>query len=308
MLEITGLKKAYGDNQVLRGVDLSVQPGQILGLLGSNGAGKTTLISIVAGLRPADAGTVQVAGIDALRNRRQAARHIGLAPQELGIYPTLTVHDNLAFFARLGGLSASAASRREREVAEAIGLADQLKKKAGELSGGQKRRLHTGMALLHKPELLFLDEPTVGADVQSRAGILEVVQALAAEGAAVVYTSHYLTELEQLKAYIAVLNEGEIVVRGDLEEVINRYAVADVVLRFTGVPPELSGWRRDGDGLSPIVTPADPARTAAQALAMLGDAADSLAGVEIIRPSLEAAYLAITGETISLEVDDAVVA
>jgi ABC-2 type transport system ATP-binding protein len=306
MLEITGLKKAYGDNQVLRGVDLTVTPGQIVGLLGSNGAGKTTMISIVAGLRPADGGSVRVAGIDALRDRRQASRHIGLAPQDLGIYPTLTVQDNLSFFAGLSGLSGSTAGRRVREVAEAIGLADRLKKKAGELSGGQKRRLHTGMALLHKPELLFLDEPTVGADVQSRAGILEVVRSLAAEGAAVVYTSHYLTELEQLQAYIAVLDKGEIVVRGELDEVISQHAVANVVLQFAGTPPELSGWRRDGNRLSPEVTPVDPAKTAAQTLATLGDDVDSLLGVEIIRPSLETAYLAITGQTITQEVDDAV--
>jgi ABC-2 type transport system ATP-binding protein len=308
MLEITGLRKAYGDNQVLRGVDLTVRPGQIVGLLGSNGAGKTTLISIVAGLRPADGGTVRVAGIDALTDRRQAAQHIGLAPQELGIYPTLTVADNLAFFARLAGMSRSDTARRVSQVAEAVGLAESMRKKAGELSGGQKRRLHTGMALLHKPALLFLDEPTVGADVQSRASILEVVRSLAADGVAVVYTSHYLTELEQLNADIAVLHEGRVVVRGSLDEVLGQYAVANVVLHFSGTAPDLPGWRSDGSSLSPLAVPEDPARTAAQALVSLGVEAESLAGVEIIRPSLETAYLAITGRAITPEADSALVA
>ncbi|MEU5940799.1 ABC transporter ATP-binding protein [Micromonospora sp. NPDC047548] len=308
MLEIKDLKKAYGDHPVLRGVDLSVQSGQIVGLLGANGAGKTTLISIVAGLRSADGGSVRVADIDALRDRRGAARHIGLAPQELGIYPTVTVLDNLEFFARLAGLSGGAVRRRSLEVAAALGLGESLKKKAGELSGGQKRRLHTGLAVLHKPDLMFLDEPTVGADVQSRTGILDIVRSLAAEGAAVVYTTHYLTELEQLDADIAVLYEGRVAVHGSLAEVVGRYATASVALRFDGPPPALPGWRADESTLVPIEPPSDPAAAAAGALATLGDSIHSLVGVELVRPSLETAYLAITGRALTLENDHDVVA
>jgi ABC-2 type transport system ATP-binding protein len=308
VLEIRELRKAYGEQPVLRGVDLSVAAGQIVGLLGANGAGKTTLISVVAGLRRADGGTVRVAGVDALGERRRAARHIGLAPQELGIYPTLTVADNLTFFARLTGLRKAAARRRVEEVAEALGLTPWLTKSAGDLSGGQKRRLHTGMAVLHRPDLMFLDEPTVGADVQSRADILTIVRAMAAEGAAVVYTSHYLVELEQLGVYIAVLHEGRIVAQGSLEEILSRYATSSVALRFAGPAPALSGWRAEGDLLTPLRPPADPCAATATALAGLGDRVSGLAGVEITRPSLETAYLAITGQAFDPEDDRVLVA
>jgi ABC-2 type transport system ATP-binding protein len=308
VLEIENLSKAYGGRPVLRGVDLTAARGQIVGLLGANGAGKTTLISIVAGLRPADGGTVRVAGVDALRDRRRAAQHIGLAPQDLGVYPTLSVADNLAFFARLAGLKRAVVKQRVAEVAEAIGLAESLRKKAGELSGGQKRRLHTGMAVLHRPDLMFLDEPTVGADVRSRADILNIVRSLAADGAAIVYTTHYLVELEELDAYIAVLHEGQIVVQGPLREVVGRYATASVALRFDGPVPDLAGWRQEGTTLVPVQPPSDPGLAAADGLAALGDRASRLAGVDIARPSLETAYLAITGRALTPEEDHVLVA
>jgi ABC-2 type transport system ATP-binding protein len=306
MLEITDLRKAYRRREVLRGVHLSARRGQVIGLLGANGAGKTTLISIVAGLRRADGGSVRVAGIDALREPRRAAAHIGLAPQELGLYPTLTVVANLTLFARLAGLRGPAVRRRVQETAEQLGLQELLGRRAAELSGGQKRRLHTGLAVLHRPDLMFLDEPTVGADVQSRAGILGIVKAMAAEGATVLYTTHYLAELEQLGADIAVLHEGRIVVHGPLAEVVGRYARPSVALRFAGPPPALPGWRVDGASLVPAGGFEDPGKAAAAALAQLGDAASGLRGVEITPPSLETAYLAITGTT--TEADHALVA
>jgi ABC-2 type transport system ATP-binding protein len=301
MLQIIGLRKAYGAHQVLCDVDLTATAGQVVGLLGANGAGKTTLISIVAGLRRADAGHVRLCGIDALRHPRRAAEHLGLAPQELGLYPTLTVADNLLLFGRLAGLRGPAARRNILTIAERLGLEAQLGQRAGELSGGQKRRLHTGLAVLHRPQVLFLDEPTVGADVPSRAGILDLVRELAAEGAAVVYTTHYLTELEQLGADIAVLHEGRIAVRGPLAEVVNAWASASVALRFTGPPPMLTGWRIEGFSLVPREPVTDPGTAAASALADLGDRASGLAGVEVTPASLESAYLAITGRPLTPE-------
>jgi ABC-2 type transport system ATP-binding protein len=299
MLEIHNVRKAYREHAVLRGIDLTAEPGQIVGLLGANGAGKTTLISIIAGLRRADTGQVRVAGVDAFRDRGRAARHIGLAPQELGFYPTLTVADNLTLFGRLAGLRGAAVRPRVQAVAEQLGLQRELGRRAAELSGGQKRRLHTGMAVLHRPDVMFLDEPTVGADVPSRAGILDIVRSMAAEGATVVYTTHYLTELEQLVADIAVLHEGRIVVRGPLAEVVGRYATATVALRFAGPPPSLPGWRADGAALVPTEKTTDPATAAARALARLGPGAQGLLGVEVTPASLETAYLTITGHTLT---------
>jgi ABC-2 type transport system ATP-binding protein len=231
MLEITGVTKAYGRNEVLRGVDLHVPAGRITGLLGANGAGKSTLISIAAGLVRPDAGRVMLAGIDVRKDRRRAARQLGLAPQDLGVYPTLTVLENLVFAARIAGVRTGRTRARSREVAEQFGLVPQLDQRADQLSGGQKRRLHTAMALLHRPAVLFLDEPTVGADVPSRAGILAAVRAVAAEGTAVVYTTHYLTELESLDAHIAVLHGGHIVVDAPLETALSRYATTVTITR-----------------------------------------------------------------------------
>jgi ABC-2 type transport system ATP-binding protein len=305
MLEIAGLTKAYRDRVVLDGVDLTAAAGRITGLVGANGAGKTTLISIAAGLRRPDRGTVRVAGIDAVRDRRRAARHIGLAPQALGLYPTLTVADNLRVFARLAGLRGGAVRRRGAEVAERLGLADRLGDRAATLSGGQQRRLHTGMAVLHRPDIMFLDEPTVGADVQSRAGILDVVRSMAADGAAIVYTTHYLTELEQLAADIAVLHNGRISVRGPLETVLAGHARATVTLRFHGPAPDVPGWTADGSSLTALGPVGDPGMTAARAVADLGPAASGLAGVEVNPASLESAYLAITGTRPGQELVDA---
>jgi len=312
VLTIENLRKSYGGPAVLDGVDLAVAPGQVLGLLGANGAGKTTLISIATGLRSADGGSVRVAGIDALHRPRAAAWHIGLAPQDLGVYPTLTVAGNLMAFGRLSGLRGGRLRRRVSEVSEALGLTHQLPTTASRLSGGQRRRLHTAAALLHEPDLLFLDEPTVGADVQARADILAVVRSMAAGGTAIVYTTHYLSELEQLGADIAVLNNGTIVVSGSLDEVLRRYATTAVALCFSGPVPALEGWRAAGQRLIPISQPADAGAAASGAIAALGDRAGGLTGVEITRPSLETAYLTITGERFAAattpEVDHALVA
>jgi ABC-2 type transport system ATP-binding protein len=301
LLQVSGMAKTYGEHAVLRGIDLEVASGQILGLVGANGAGKTTLISIVTGLLHCDRGSVAVAGIDALAHPKRAARCLGLAPQELGIYPTLTVRENLYDFARLAGLDGRAARARTLEAAELLGLTDQLGLRGDQLSGGQKRRLHTAMAILHRPQLLLLDEPTVGADVTSRAGILEIVRAMATEGTAVLYTTHYLTELEQLDAEIAVLDGGVIAVHGSCREVVRRWGRASVALRFTGPAPELEGWTADGSRLTPTHPVTDPGATAAAALVALGPQVTHLVGLDVTRPSLESAYLAITGHVFSEE-------
>ncbi len=293
MLVIQNLHKAYGDHEVLRGVDLLAAPGEIVGLLGPNGAGKTTLVSIVAGLRRADAGTVSIGGIDALAHPERVRELLGLAPQDLGIYPVLTVEQNLAFFGELAGSSGAALRDRLVEVADALDLTKLLGHKASTLSGGQKRRLHTAMALVHRPKVLFLDEPTVGADVRTRAQILDVVRERAAAGCAIVYTSHYLTEIEDLGATVAVLEDGQIVARGPLDDLVATYGSPALRLTFAGPAPALDGFHIDGS-IATLRTP-DPAHAAAGILARLNGEGTRLRSVDIVRPSLEAAYLALTG-------------
>jgi len=161
-LEVAGLRKSYGVTVALDGVDLVVEPGSIVGLLGRNGAGKTTLVSVIAGLLRADAGTVRVAGIDVVRDARRARACIGLAPQETGVYLPLSVRDNLRFFGGLSDLRGRVLRTRIDDVASALLLEPLLDRRARDLSGGERRRLHTAIALLHRPRLVLLDEPTTG--------------------------------------------------------------------------------------------------------------------------------------------------
>jgi ABC-2 type transport system ATP-binding protein len=294
MLVIHQLRHAYADHVVLDGVDLTARAGQVLGLVGANGAGKTTLVSIVAGLLRPLSGSITIDGLDA----RRQTRLVGLAPQRLGLYPTLTVQDNLVGFARLHGLRAREAAARAHEVAESVGIADLWTRPAGDLSGGQQRLLHTGLAVMHRPRLLFLDEPTVGADVRARAAILDLVRSLAADGAAVVYTTHHLTELEQLDAEIAVLDGGTIIENGPVRSLVSRHGTSTLTLRFSGAVPSLPGWQRTDDALRLTGRFEDAGIRVSAALVALGSAVDGLAEVRIENPSLETAYLTITGHQI----------
>jgi ABC-2 type transport system ATP-binding protein len=294
MLHVSGLRKSYGEIEALRGVDLDVAAGDIVALLGPNGAGKTTLVSIVAGLRRADAGVVEVDGLDARRRSAQVRRRIGLAPQDTGIYPVVSVRRNLLLFGELAGLGRAELRRRIDEVAEALDIGELLDRQAGKLSGGQKRRVHTAIALLHRPPLLLLDEATTGADVETRGHILELVRQLAAEGSGVLYSTHYLAEVESLGSAVAILDRGQVIARGHVGDLIDAHAVPVVELTFDGEVPTISsqgGATVEGKRLR--LPTRDPAATLVEVVPQVPPGA--LSSVEIIRPSLEAVYLALTG-------------
>lgn len=253
---------------------------------------------MVAGLCLPDRGHARVAGFDVQRERRKALAHLGLAPQDTGVYSTLTVKQNLDFFARLNGVPSRQVPRRVSEVAEVLGLTSLLGQRAGQLSGGQRRRLHTALAIVHGPDVLLLDEPTVGADVAARTGLLDVVRRLVAGGASVLYTTHYLAEVEQLGADVAILQGGRVCASGPLKDVVATYARTRAILTFIGEAPELEGWHAAGCRLVRELVDHEVGRAVADALAALTAAGGdfALAGVEILRPSLENAYLAVTGE------------
>jgi ABC-2 type transport system ATP-binding protein len=295
-LEVDGVRKSYGSTVALDGVDLTVEPGAIVGLLGPNGAGKTSLVSIVAGLRRPDAGTVHVAGIDVVRNPHAAHAHIGLAPQETGVYFALTVRDHLHFFGGLAGLRGRDLANRIDETADALGLSELLRRRTNDLSGGERRRVHTAIALVNRPPLVLLDEPTTGADVRTRADLLDLVRRLAREeGSAVVYSTHYLHEIEELDAYVAFIDRGRIVGRGGVTDLIRDHGTSALELSFDGPVPaaaRVDGAVVDGDVVR-IPTP-DPARAAAELLPKLENGV-ALRGIEVVRPSLEAVFLSVTG-------------
>ena len=295
MLEITGLTKSYGDLRVLDGVDLTVATGEVVGLLGPNGAGKTTLVSIVAGLRRADAGRVVALGVDVTAEPAAIRDRLGLAAQELGIYPVHTVRENLTLFGTLGGLRGKDIATSVAELAEALELTELLGRRAGQLSGGQKRRLHTACALVHRPALVLLDEPTVGADPESRLRLLHLVRRLADAGTTVLYTTHYLGEIEDLDARVVILAGGTVRADGSVAQLVSAHTRREIVLRFDGPPPLLDwpGARTTEDSVH--LPAADPATGTVKALELLGEARTRLAGIEMGRASLEQAYLTILG-------------
>jgi len=300
-LGIRGVHKSYDTVQALSDIDLDVRGGEIVALLGPNGAGKTTLVSIIAGLRKPDRGHVWVNGIDVASRPQIARRQLGLAPQETGIYPTVSVRDNLRFFGELAGLRRQCLRTRITEVAEAFSLTALLDRKGQNLSGGEARRLHTAMIVLHSPSLLLLDEPTTGVDVQTRNRLLELVRCLAEEGSAVIYSTHYLPEVEQLDvSTVAILVDGKIIASGSLAHLISTLGSASVELRFSGRPPEL--YLPDGTvpvGNDALRVPAkdSPAVTAASLLQRLDGAGGELREIKLLQPSLESVFLAITSNT-----------
>jgi ABC-2 type transport system ATP-binding protein len=220
LLQATGLVKRFGGTVALDGFDLAVAAGEIAGLVGHNGAGKSTFARVTAGLVTPDAGAVHVDGLNASRAATRVRPILGLAPQELALYPTATARENLFAFAGLYGLRRRDARRRIGELADALALGDVLDRRVRDLSGGQQRRLQAATAMIHRPRVLLLDEPTVGADPITRDALLAVVRATAQEGAAVVYTTHYLPELDTLGATLAVANHGRVVARGSRAELL----------------------------------------------------------------------------------------
>jgi len=307
VLRCEGLRKRFGDIQAVNGVSFEIAPGESYGLLGPNGAGKTTTISIVAGLLEADAGEAFVAG-ERLTTRSVAAKAaIGFVPQELAIYPDLTAYENLAFFARLYGLSAKRARARAEEVLEVIGLSERARDQAKTYSGGMKRRLNIGIGLLHEPKLLILDEPTVGVDPQSRNAILESVEQLGERGMAVLYTTHYMEEAERLCDRVGIIDRGELKAEGTREELVALLGEHDKV-QMTG-----TGALEAAAKACAKIGAVHAASTAEGSIELLVEGASaalpeilttaSKAGVavhsvEVDEPNLEAVFLHLTGRAL----------
>ena len=217
MLEATDLTKKYDEVQALDGFSLSVAAGEICGLVGHNGAGKTTFVDMVSGLLRPDSGAVLVDGVAPHETRGE----IGISPQHIALYRPLSVREHLELYGRLAGLRRKALKAEIEELATAMQLTSFLNRRAGLLSGGQQRRTQAATALIHRPKLLLMDEPTAGADPETRQALLDVVKQRASEGAAVVYTTHYLTELADLKASIAVASHGKVIARGSSAELLD---------------------------------------------------------------------------------------
>jgi ABC-2 type transport system ATP-binding protein len=302
-----GLIRRFGDFTAVDDVSFRIEAGETYGLLGPNGAGKTTIISMAVGLLPPDAGETRILG-EVIGPRAVSVKaHIGLVPQELAIYPDLTGRENLRFFGRLQKLSGDELKRRVDEVLEVIGLEDRGGDLSKEYSGGMKRRLNIGIGLLHRPQLLILDEPTVGVDPQSRNSILESVEALSTSGMAVLYTTHYMEEAERLCDRIGILDHGVMQAEGTRDELLALTGETDRVhLEGSGqVEAAVDAVRRIGsvqsvtnDRRSIDLTVVDAPATLADIVAAAAEAGMSVTDVEVARPDLESVFLNLTGRAL----------
>ena len=291
----------------MRGISFRIAQGETYGLLGPNGAGKTTTIAMVCGLLEPDEGEVVVAGRPLTTRSVGARAAIGYVPQELAIYPDLTARENLGFFAHLYGLSRAETKARVEEVLHVIGLAERAGDQAKTYSGGMQRRLNIGIGLLHRPQLLVLDEPTVGVDPQSRNAILESVERLAGEGMAVLYTTHYMEEAERLCDRIGIVDLGELKAEGTRAQLVALVGEHDRILLEGGGDLEAAATAlarvatvqaasvHDG-GVELLV---DRARNLLpELLAEAARAGLVVSAVEVDEPNLEAVFLHLTGKAL----------
>jgi len=211
ILEVRNLTKKYGDTAAVDDVNLAVNRSEIFGLLGPNGAGKTTTISMITGLLKSTAGSITVDGLNLKTDTNSVKAKMGLVPQELALYPTLSARDNLNFFGRIYGMGGSELHDRVDAMLSMVGLLDRANEAVEKYSGGMKRRVNIAAGLLHEPEVLFLDEPTVGVDPQSRNAIFETIEELNRGGMTVIYTTHYMEEAQRLCHRVAIIDDGQII-------------------------------------------------------------------------------------------------
>jgi ABC-2 type transport system ATP-binding protein len=276
-VEVSGLRKSYDGVEAVRGIDFELRSGEVFGLLGPNGAGKTTTVEILVGYRRRDAGEVRVLGADPERAARTWRGRIGVVPQSGELFPNLSVLEHLELFAGYYD-----DPRPPREVLALIGLEEKAGAKSRTLSGGQRRRLDLGVALVGDPELLFLDEPTTGFDPSARRAAWDTIRALRSLGKTILLTTHYIEEAHRLADRVAVLRRGEIVASGTPAELIAQ------------APSTVIRYRRDGEEV--VVETEEPVRVLHELTSQaLRDGFD-LQGLEVHRPTLEEVYLSLTEE------------
>ena len=306
-LRCSDLRKRFGERLAVDGVSFEIAAGETYGLLGPNGAGKTTTISMICGILGRDGGDVVVDGVPIKAGATAAKQKIGYVPQDLAIYPDLSAQENLRFFGRLYGMPGHELTRRIDEVLEIVALTDRAKERTEHLSGGMKRRLNIAIGLLHRPCLLILDEPTVGVDPQSRNAILESVEALSAEGMAILYTTHYMEEAERLCDRVGIIDEGRIIAEGTRRDLVALVGELDKVMLAASGDLRLAadaGRALDGvrkvtvheDGLELLVV--DAHRLLPRILEAVSADGIILRSVEVVEPDLEAVFLHLTGKAL----------
>ncbi len=297
ILELKNVKKTYGNRVALDNVSLTVKEGSCFGLLGPNGAGKSTMMKLVSGIITPSAGEIEVFGLNA-KHTRAIQKQIGYVPQSITLYEDLSAKDNLTFFGELVGVRGEALNQRIKDVLERTGLSDRANDEIRTYSGGMKRRINIAAALLHQPKLLILDEPTVGIDPQSRNLIFELIRSLNKQGMTIIYSTHYMEEVEALCDEIAIIDHGKVIAKGALQELLSKHTNPAVYIESPVLtsPPDVgipvtttakgNGWIVETDQVMSVM----------QRLTDLAVKQGwKMKKLEILYPSLEDVFLALTG-------------
>jgi len=309
ILEVHDLVKKYGDLVAVNGISFDIHKGEIFSLLGPNGAGKTTTISILSTLFAPTSGDATVAGHSVTKEPMAVKKSIGIVPQEIALYEELSALENLRFWGQMYNLSGKSLSMRVDEVLDQIGLKDRAKERIKTYSGGMKRRVNIAVGLLHKPRLLFMDEPTVGIDPQSRRAILESVKDLNQAGMTILYTTHYMEEAQELSDRVGIIDYGELIALGTQEELTAKVGETDTLILHLGEnedPGYLAEILSEMEGVlqaNPtdhevvIVTPSAE-ELLAPVVSRVNELGISIYSVDMNEPNLEAVFLHLTGRAL----------
>jgi ABC-2 type transport system ATP-binding protein len=309
ILEVKDLVKNYGDFQAVKGVSFNIEEGEIFSLLGPNGAGKTTTISMLSTLYQPTSGDASIDGHSINREPMQVRKLIGVVPQELALYEDLTAYENLVFWGQMYGLSGKSLNKRVDEVLEQIDLVERARDRVKTFSGGMKRRVNIGVGLLHKPRLLFMDEPTVGIDPQSRRAILDSVKMLNEQGMTVLYTTHYMEEAQELSDRVGIIDNGEMIAIGTQKELTKQVGemetlvlhidesedVEKLAAAIRNVSGVIKADVRD-NAVSIIVHEAEEAL--APVVSRTNELGIKIRSIDIHEPNLEAVFLHLTGKAL----------
>jgi len=306
-IEVHDLYKAFGDQKAVDGVSFKVEKGEIFSLLGPNGAGKTTILSMLSCLLHPDKGDALVLGHSIRTDQMGVKSVLGVVPQEIALYEDLSARENLTFWGKMYGLRGTTLKTRVEEVLEIIGLADRAREFIKKYSGGMKRRVNIGVALLHRPRIMYMDEPTVGIDPQSRRNILDSVLALKNQGTTVLYTTHYMEEAQELSDHIAIMDHGKIIANGSHAELVKIVGEVDhITLTINAESARVMGAWKKTPGVKNISAEEGSltvlAEDSNQVLPRLFEAAASsgvrITSVDIQEPNLEVVFLHLTGRAL----------
>ena len=306
-IEVKNLHKAFGDLKAVDGVSFEIEKGEIFSLLGPNGAGKTTTISMLSCLLHPDEGDAQVMGHSILTDQMGVKSVLGVVPQEIALYEDMSARENLTFWGKMYGLRGAALKSRVDEVLEVIGLTDRAREYIKKYSGGMKRRVNIGVALLHKPQIIYMDEPTVGIDPQSRRSILDSVLKLKNEGTTVLYTTHNMEEAQELSDHIAIMDNGKLIARGTHAELVKIVGATDriTVTINTESIKVMDAWKAvkgvtkvTADDGTLIILADDSNRVLPRLFETAAANGVRITSVAIQEPNLETVFLHLTGKAL----------